>query len=586
MTINIYREGVDLNQIFMEIQNFLDLEEKLKSLNEANYNEMLNFILNSNYMKNTNGVYKLIQCISVIALSDPKTKPLIQNILISLSDVIQKNVFSHDLYSIFHKTYDLMYFLIYKNILKLDETLISRICQYDYIFCYFSQLVKDRSPEIYQSKKDSYLYASAFIDKTTDFSPEKFYNCIPDDPLSIIIQNDNLQAFMDYITKNNIDINSSVKFSIYECNEFCNLFYIDQMPRLIDYAAIHGSINIFKYLLVEGAILSSEIPLFAIKGGKTEIISLLEENIEIRNHLISQKSLNRAILYHKNNIIDYIRGNYELKFGSDALLFSITSLNYKYIKEIINDNVAFDAEANHEVCTCINQRDDSGWTSLHWAVRNGCTEIVNFLSCFNNFDVNIADEKMCTPLHLACQFSRFDIIKILCNFPDININAKTEDGYTPIYYSCESGKDEIVQFLLEKFSNSILINEPDNKENETPILRAVQWGYRNIVKLLVKYPGIDLEVKDQEGFSIVHWAVDSIDIPMLELILELAPEIKLINDPNKSGNSPLVLAVFRKSIECIKLLSKFKYFDPKIRYRFGRRKVLLIFLFNCSSACY
>ena len=66
----------------------------------------------------------------------------------------------------------------------------------------------------------------------------------------------------------------SLNDSIFETNRFL----INKTPKLIEYAAFFGSIQIFNYLITNNAEIKPSMWLYAIHGKNAEIIHLIEEN--------------------------------------------------------------------------------------------------------------------------------------------------------------------------------------------------------------------------------------------------------------------------------------------------------------------
>ena len=68
---------------------------------------------------------------------------------------------------------------------------------------------------------------------------------------------------------------STIKESIYETNLF---LLKNKNPTIIEYAAFHGSIQIFTFLKINNVSLTSSLWPYSIHGNNDEILYLLEEN--------------------------------------------------------------------------------------------------------------------------------------------------------------------------------------------------------------------------------------------------------------------------------------------------------------------
>lgn len=124
-----------------------------------------------------------------------------------------------------------------------------------------------------------------------------------DSPICEIIRNDEIDEFITYVTRADFPLSSHINPSIFETNEF--LF--DKTPTLIEYAAFFGSIQIFRFLLLNDVKLTEDLFLYAIHGRNADIIHILESN-KIKPKY--DKCLFEAIKCNHNEITNYIFSNY------------------------------------------------------------------------------------------------------------------------------------------------------------------------------------------------------------------------------------------------------------------------------------
>ena len=90
-----------------------------------------------------------------------------------------------------------------------------------------------------------------------------------------MIREDSIEEFITYDNKNDYPLNSYIKESIFETNDF---LIKHKKTTLIEYAAFFGSTQIFKYLYKNEVELTSSLWLYGIHSDNAEIIQLLEEN--------------------------------------------------------------------------------------------------------------------------------------------------------------------------------------------------------------------------------------------------------------------------------------------------------------------
>ena len=82
-----------------------------------------------------------------------------------------------------------------------------------------------------------------------------------------LIRDDNIKDFIVYVNKNNIQLNTPIKLSIFETNAFLIKKQNESQNKgitLTEYAAFFGSIQIIKYLQMEGEKLTPSLWLYAI----------------------------------------------------------------------------------------------------------------------------------------------------------------------------------------------------------------------------------------------------------------------------------------------------------------------------------
>ena len=153
-----------------------------------------------------------------------------------------------------------------------------------------------------------------------------------------LIREDKIEEFITFVSRNDLPLSTKIKPSIFETN----LFLIDKEPSLIEYSAFFGSIQIFKYLSLNGEPLTPSLWLFAIHGNNPEVIHFLEEkNIIPENESLYKKILNESIKCHHIEITEYIKTNYD-HFNNDDYSESFKSFNFIFFPEnLLNESSFF-----------------------------------------------------------------------------------------------------------------------------------------------------------------------------------------------------------------------------------------------------
>ena len=139
---------------------------------------------------------------------------------------------------------------------------------------YFAPEIKAFKKQLHYSKQEgrTKFLIEGRHEETDDSLPPNFYELRREgeneNQICKLIRNDMIDEFIVYVNKHNVSIDSSIKDSIYETNCFLiknqiisgtdRISYLNRLTP-IKYAAFFGSIQIFKYLKLNGADLSPSI---------------------------------------------------------------------------------------------------------------------------------------------------------------------------------------------------------------------------------------------------------------------------------------------------------------------------------------
>ena len=203
------------------------------------------------------------------------------------------------------------------------------------------------------------------------------------------------------------------------------------------------------------------------------------------------------------------------------------------------------------------------------------------------YDFKNIDEYKSTLLHLSVCNHNFNIVKTLIdycknNYPDkLNqfINSEDIRGICPIHYASFTGNLDIIKLLIEngaditkktqKKMNIIHYCAQGNRPNSL-IYFYLKFRENKKEKNKVKYK-LFFE-KDEDGFTVLHWAVYLWSEEFLMYLINLdifdseQEKLNFINMPSKNGNTALHL--LPASRICIKLLQNGA--DPSKRDVKGR----------------
>ena len=328
------------------IIQFIDNENE----DESHYNQIIELIKNSKLIEDSLTMESLLYLIVKITNNfhySPKLISKIENILLFLKDDIIKALSSKKIFNIFNENKRLLLFCIENKLITIDQAFTFIV--YD-SKCFDSNYPSYFYPELndFCHQKSNLIYLHDFrleikanieADLKNDFF-KKRKEGQNDSYLCSLIREDDLNAFIYYINTNDIPFSSKINKSIYETNQYLAF----QQPTLIEYAAFFGSIQIFKYLILNKVKIDKSLCLYAIHSKNSEIIHILEDkclNIIEQNY---ESLIIESIKCHHNDITEYFINNY----ASEEIISRICTnyikyYNYYYIdKEINNEQFFFD----------------------------------------------------------------------------------------------------------------------------------------------------------------------------------------------------------------------------------------------------
>lgn len=147
-------------------------------------------------------------------------------------------------------------------------------------------------------------------------------------PLAQVIIDDDVDQLQKLLSKSNISIDDRNIFNSYfEINEFLN------EAKLIEYSSFYGSINCFKYLINQDKSIDyDKLIKYAIAGGNYDIIHIVEQNGHFDEY--PDDLIDYAILYFRNDLIDYIIENYNVDINANNYINCIYASNYDALSHL------------------------------------------------------------------------------------------------------------------------------------------------------------------------------------------------------------------------------------------------------------
>lgn len=272
--------------------------------------------------------------------------------------------------------------------------------------------------------------------------------------------------------------------------------------------------------------------LFACRHGNIELVEFLLDNQPIEN-LNPSKNNDDNLVYNAN-----LTGHTEIvKLLSEHPIYG-PALFSKACQDgnmrIINIMLPYVAKIN------INRPDKNGNTPLSLACQEGHLEVVKLLLSYIKIlginaheGIDVLDKSGNTPLSLACQNGHTEIVKlllekganasslptpaILCQKGDTQtINLLIQRGanqFEFLYTACQEGNVFTVEVLLNNMQPKN-IDAPD-KQGNTPLLIAYQYGHIDVIKLLIK--------RGANTSALFSLACQENNLEVIELLLSYSP---------------------------------------------------------------
>ena len=120
---------------------------------------------------------------------------------------------------------------------------------------------------------------------------------------------------------------------------------------------------------------------------------------------------------------------------------------------------------------------------------------------------------------------------------------------TALHYAVFHNRSDVVHFLCEKGADLNV----QNKHGLTAVLCAADKNFTSLVRTLVKF-GANLKLTDNQGFSLLHKAVLSSNLDLVQFLLEECALLLDINASSDEGFTPLHQAALHGHNKIIKVL--------------------------------
>ena len=200
----------------------------------------------------------------------------------------------------------------------------------------------------------------------------------------------------------------------------------------------------------------------------------------------------------------------------------------------------------------IKASDDDGWTVLHYAARSGNLELFKYLiEKGSEVDGKTRDHANC--LHIAAWSGSFNICRVLLEEYSFDINERNEKGFNALLCSAEFGDLEMYQYFTENW-NCVTSKTEDSRH----LLHiAASKGQFNLIKSILKYYELEIEIKCNKGWTVLHYSAQSGNLELFEYLLKSG---SLIHEKTKNKCNCLHIAASNGHLNlCKRLLENYSF---------------------------
>ncbi|KAH9611435.1 hypothetical protein KSS87_000166 [Heliosperma pusillum] len=211
--------------------------------------------------------------------------------------------------------------------------------------------------------------------------------------------------------------------------------------------------------------------------------------------------------------------------------------------------------------TMADIKDANDRTALHFAAREGKTEVCKYLLEELKLDVNLKDSDGETPLVHAARQGHVDTISFLLEH-DADPACASDLGATALHHAAGIGNIELIKLLLSK--GAVIDSQSDSG---TPLIWAAGHGQTDAVKVLLEHHA-NPNTETDDGITPLLSAVAAGSLVCLEQLIQADANVNI----SAGGATPLHIAADFGSLDILNCLLKAGA-DPNIMDEDGLKPI-------------
>ncbi|XP_057661221.1 uncharacterized protein LOC130896874 [Diorhabda carinulata] len=265
---------------------------------------------------------------------------------------------------------------------------------------------------------------------------------------------------------------------------------------------------------------------YAVKHKRKEMTNFLF------NHEDNNRTLNAEIAILLVKTINYMKSSMVFSISRDIMIRRYNDMSLLLLQ--------------NEGTIVVN--DDVGNTLLHLVSETNDTKVGDLLIRCGH-DINLRNSFEITPLYFACMNNSRDMCRLLLQKDHVDFHCPPGyDNESLLHWAVLQHDLKRVDLLLKKGHDVNVRNFKD----ETPLQIAFKHKFKSIIKRLLQQDEIDFaSTLDEEGNTLLHFAVEDNDIDTTDILLKKGLESDIRNLDN---DTPIHIAFKLKLEEILQRL--------------------------------
>lgn len=398
----------------------------------------------------------------------------------------------------------------------------------------------DRTPLLLAARRGFYAGFKTLRAANADMTV-KDYN--GDNCLGLAAKSGNEQTARAILRSNKVDINA----------------VNDAGKSALMHAAENGSEKVLELLVSQGAYLTEvddmdvSALVYAAGCGHGGCVDLLLQEDEVRNNKEQMQAAFITAIH--NNQFDI---SYDLMQATGMDIYLENEVCVQYLRAVAayyGDDVLLKDLLRRDN-TNLDMKLDDGSTIFTLALAQNQPDCLDVLMKSGK----IPDRDAKNALLAAVEDNKTDIAKVLIkNNVSVNITSQEKGrNYTPLMYAIKNGNDELTDLILQKSSKEAINHKAENQT--TAFTKAFEYGNETAaVKLLNHYLFDVKPYKDSLHVGLSDACEDG-HFDLANVLLAHGANINYA-DPNRNGETPLMLAVRGGNERFINMIVNHKRFN-------------------------